>query len=566
MFDSSLVPIPSLKGKIFKKKIRNINYVYYEYEDNYSPDHKYSLPKRTSIGRICDADTTMMYPNANYHRFFPTETATSSTKRSNMLSIGTYVVIDKILDEYDLKDILRSVIGAKYGLFLDLMAYTIVCEDNAAQYYPKYAKNHPLFSDDMHIYSDSTISDFLKQVTTDNSIDFLNQWNSKADNKDKIYISYDSTNKVSQEGDVSIVELGHSKNDKTENIFNYAIALDITNRKMLFYEKYSGSIVDVSQLKMMIDKALSFGYTNIGLILDRGYFSISNIYYMDDHDIDFIIMVKGMKKLVREIILSNKGKFEQFNDNYILKYSLSGTTIERLVFPRDEESRYVHLYYNGYNAAIEIEKFMQEIENMEEDIKKYIGEDHSFPDKYYDYFDIIYWHEGKEDQRIEGAIRKKKSIDEEIALCGYFCIISSDEMDAKQAIDLYKSRDESEKLFRGDKSYLGNAAERVHSYESFNSKIFVEFVALIVRQRIYTYLSDRMKELGKKVNYMTVPAAISELEEIKIIRYGNNASYHLDQAITKTQNEILEAFGIDSVYIKKKITEICKEIDEIDNK
>ena len=566
MFENSLVPVPSLKGKIFKKKIRNINYVYYEYEDNYSPDHKYSLPKRTSIGRICDTDSNMMYPNANYHRFFPTEASTSSTKRSNMLSIGTYVVIDKILDEYDLKDILSSVIGAKYGLFLDLMAYTIVCEDNAAQYYPKYAKNHPLFSENMHIYSDSSISNFLKQVTTDNSIDFLNQWNSKIDSKDKIYISYDSTNKVSQEGDVSIVELGHSKNDKTENIFNYAIALDITNRKMLFYEKYSGSIVDVSQLKIMIDKALSFGYTNIGLILDRGYFSISNIYYMDDHDIDFIIMVKGMKKLVREIILSNKGKFEQSNDNYILKYSLSGTTIEKLVFPRDEENRYVHLYYNGYNAAIEIEKFMQDIENMEEDIKKYIGEDHTFPDKYYDYFDIIYWHEGKENQRIEGAIRNKKAIDEEIALCGYFCIISSDEMDAKQAIDLYKSRDASEKLFRGDKSYLGNAAERVHSYESFNSKIFVEFVALIVRQRIYTYLSDRMKELGKKVNYMTVPAAISELEEIKIIRYGNNASYHLDQAITKTQNEILEAFGIDSIYIKKKITEICKEIDEIDNK
>ncbi len=35
-------------------------------------------------------------------------------------------------------------------------------------------------------------------------------------------------------------------------------------------------------------------------------------------------------------------------------------------------------------------------------------------------------------------------IDEEIALCGYFVIITSEKMDAADALDLYKSRDASE--------------------------------------------------------------------------------------------------------------------------
>ncbi len=47
-------------------------------------------------------------------------------------------------------------------------------------------------------------------------------------------------------------------------------------------------------------------------------------------------------------------------------------------------------------------------------------------------------------------------INEEIRLCGYFVIITSEKMTAAQALELYKSRDASEKLFRGDKSYLGN--------------------------------------------------------------------------------------------------------------
>ena len=54
-------------------------------------------------------------------------------------------------------------------------------------------------------------------------------------------------------------------------------------------------------------------------------------------------------------------------------------------------------------------------------------------------------------------------------------------MSAKEAIELYKSRDTSEKLFRGDKSYLGNKSIRVYSEESARAKILVEFVAMILR-------------------------------------------------------------------------------------
>lgn len=39
-------------------------------------------------------------------------------------------------------------------------------------------------------------------------------------------------------------------------------------------------------------------------------------------------------------------------------------------------------------------------------------------------------------------------------LCGYFAIISSEKMEAKDAIGLYKNRDASEKVFRAYKVYL----------------------------------------------------------------------------------------------------------------
>lgn len=49
----------------------------------------------------------------------------------------------------------------------------------------------------------------------------------------------------------------------------------------------------------------------------------------------------------------------------------------------------------------------------------------------------------------------------------------------------------SEKLFRADKSYLGNRVFRVASEEAANNKIFTGFITLIIRSRIYTALKDK---------------------------------------------------------------------------
>jgi hypothetical protein len=128
-------------------------------------------------------------------------------------------------------------------------------------------------------------------------------------------------------------------------------------------------------------------------------------------------------------------------------------------------------------------------------------------------------------------------------------------MSAAEALDLYYSRDASEKLFRGDKSYLGNKSERTYYTESTEAKIFVEFVALIVRNRIYTKLKEELERIDEKPNYMTVPAAIRELEKIEMIRQADGV-YRLDHAVTATQKTILKAFGIDANYIKRKTKEI----------
>ena len=153
-------------------------------------------------------------------------------------------------------------------------------------------------------------------------------------------------------------------------------------------------------------------------------------------------------------------------------------------------------------------------------------------------------------------------IDEDISLCGYFVIITSEKMTAEAAIDLYKSRDASEKLFRGDKSYLGNKSLRVQSSDSLHAKIFIEFIALIIRNKFHLCLKNQMLKTGKNQNFMTVPAAIRELEKIEIVRQTDH-NYRLDHAVTARQKEILKAFDMTASNIREHAIELNGDLQSI---
>ncbi|NLC74409.1 MAG: transposase [Clostridiales bacterium] len=567
MYFKYRVKIPDARGKLVRKTIKDVIYINYEYDRIYNAEKKYNIPKRTTIGRQCEDDTTMMFPNQNYLKFFPDAELPqqrSNSDRSSCLRIGAYLVIHKIIDNYGLEDICSRIIGRDSGLFLDLAVYSIIAENNAGQYYPDYAYNHPLFTSGMRIYSDAKVSDFLNSMMGNQSVGFLNEWNASRNHRERIYISYDSTNKNCQAGDIDIVEFGHAKDDRGKPIFNYSIAYDGSNREPLFYENYPGSIVDISQLQYMLERADGYGYRKVGFILDRGYFSKENIHYMDKCGYDFVIMVKGMKNLVNEMILKYKGTFEDKRASAIRGYGVDGITVKERLFPADEDERYFHIYYSGSKYAAEREAVEAKIERMSKQLDKLKGRPVKIDPSYEKYFELIYAHEGEEDEVFLIAREKTDVVDKEISLCGYFVIITSKRMTAGEAIELYKSRDGSEKLFRGDKSYLGKRSMRVHSDESMDAKIFIEFVALIIRNKIYSMLKDEMQRSGRKANYMTVPVALKELDKIEMVRHLDGI-YRLDHAVTAMQRNILKAFAIDIPYVKckaKVISDVLHDSEE----
>ena len=560
MYLDFLVKIPFVQGKITRRKKKDVVYIEYEYDRIYDPVRQYTFPKRVTIGKLSETDPELMQPNQNFLKFFPDAELPETknrTSRSTCLRVGAYFVLRKIIEEYNLVEFLGGYFEqCDLGLFLDLAVYSIIAENNAAQYYPDYIYNHPLFTNGMKQYSDSTVSDFLNSVADDQSIGFLNSWNETRNHREKIYISYDSTNKNCQAGDIEMVEFGHPKVDVGQPVFNYAVAYDTHNQEPLFYEKYPGNLNDISQLQFMLDKAFGYGYKKIGFILDRGYFSCENIQYMDKCGYSFVIMVKGMASLVNELVLEHKGTFESKRVNNIYEYGVYGKTVKHRLYAGDKKERYFHLYHSISKESAERAGIENRLNQMTLYLKKYQNKVKEFGPGFEKYFNLHY------DEKTQAFVLPEERcsvVERELDLAGYFCIITSEKMSAKEAIELYKSHDTSEKLFRGDKSYLGNKSIRVYSEESARAKIFVEFVAMILRCKMYTKLKEEMKKLEKKPNYMTVPAALKELEKIEMVRQLDNV-YRLDHAVTANQKTILNAFGLDANHIKYYASELSKEL------
>ncbi|ERK52537.1 transposase, IS4 family [Eubacterium ramulus ATCC 29099] len=561
MYLNYVVDIPKIKGKITFRNKGKARYVYYECDRIYDPSKQYTTVKRVTIGKISDDDETKMRPNENFRKYFPEVDVPESladSERSSCLKAGTYMVINQVVKNTGLNQKLEDVFGAKAaGMILDFAAYSIITESNAAQYYPDYAFNHPLFTEDMKIYSDSTLSEFFRSINENQRQGFLDKWNEERNHRERIYVSYDSTNKNCEAGNISMVEYGAAKVDAGLPIFNYAAGYDLNNSEPLMYEKYPGSINDVSQVQFMIEKVKGYGYRNIGFILDRGYFSKENLRYMDNNGFSFIIMVKGCKEFIRDLIRKHKGSFESDWGHQISEFGVYGKTVQTFVYAADTKKRYVHVYYNAAKAAGERSRLEENIREMQNYLARFQDTEHEFGPMFHKYFHMHY---NKETGHFVYGEPNLLVIREELDLCGYFAIISSEKMEAKEAIGLYKNRDASEKVFRADKSYLGNNCLRVASEESASTKIFIGFIALIIRCKIYQALKNKAKELVKKPNYLTVPAAIRELEKIEMNRQLDKV-YRLDHAVTNTQKVILDAFDIDAAHVTYKancISEVLK--------
>ena len=561
--------------KLFK---RNDNkYVYHVINSTYIPARKYNKDVKKCIGKLCDDDSSSMWPNENFELYYPGIIAATAIlpeppALSDTLRVGTYAVLRHIAKQEGLTQILENVHGVEdAGRIFDIMLYLITAQSAAFVHYEPFMRSHLMES--CEIISDVTISKLLKEaVGEDNRHEMLRQWNkSHSSDANMIYIGYDSTN-FPCEGEISLAEFGAAKEDESRPQVNLAITVSQKDTTPLDYEVYPGSIVDMSECAYMLQRMHDYGYRNVGFMFDRGYYTEPNFQYLDGKRFDFIMMAQEDTVFIRDLISEHAEKLKNDTSLFIVNHDVSGITVRRTLYGRE---RFFHLYYDDVKASISRRQLQSRIGALKVSLDKLVN---TKLRKNASLSDYDAWFEleiseiteqkkskkqsskstGKDcgdDKKIKvltGYALKQEVIKKQLDSYGFFCIVASKEKDCCAVLENYRGRDNIEKFFRSIKWGMDFKTPAVHSDEAAEGKIHLMFLAGILRNRLLQ-ISRRIKVETKNRRSFTVPGIIDQLEMIECTRTPQN-TYTRRYALTARQKTILNALGMSEQSIDNEIT------------
>jgi hypothetical protein len=110
---------------------------------------------------------------------------------------------------------------------------------------------------------------------------------------------------------------------------------------------------------------------------------------------------------------------------------------------------------------------------------------------------------------------------------------------AKEALEIYRTKDVVEKSFDDLKNHLDMKRLRVHTASAMDCRIFLQFIALIYISSIRNTIQS-----DKKLKYFTAREVLEEMETISRIKYSNRYG-QLFTETTPLQRHIMQTFGIE---------------------
>lgn len=530
-------------------------YVYATSEKRYVSDKKYNNNKRVCIGKMIDNE--YMMPNDKFSDFYPDieiDELAEETELSDVVKVGTTFLIDHLFKNTQMDELLDNVFPSYSRYYQDLVTYNLITEDNVMQYYDTFTFEHRIVGDTA--ISDTSISRILKDTDREGIELFLRAWNQVHKNIEAVYVSYDSTNINTTAEGIEMAEYGHAKEDNDIPIVNYSAAYDQNRSIPLFYETYPGSIIDNTQCDLMVEKAKEYGHENVGFILDRGYFSASNIKHMTKKGYEFILMSKGNAKFVREAVEEVRLAIRLSVKYYIAEHEVYGTTVKRKLFNEDK-TRYFHIFYDDVRAAHEREVYLGRLKKMEETLEKKVEKKLSRKEELRSY-EKYYLLKFDDNGYLLSYKRRDSVIQKEIDKLGYFVLITSEKMEATEALSKYRDRDAIEKLFRTIKSLLGMDTFRVHTTESMEGKCFLSFLGAIIWNEMYL-ATKPLKVEEKDRKHYTVPAIMKEMEKVFITKDAKG-NYRRKYALTAKQKKILKAFNLEEKNLDSYIRQVSPSL------
>jgi transposase len=188
---------------------------------------------------------------------------------------------------------------------------------------------------------------------------FLNSW-VKNFSSDKSLI-YDITS-LSIASKISYAEWGYNRDQDNLAQVNLGIVISEKERLPVYYKLFAGSINDVKTLKGLIEELKVLGLKGFQFILDKGFYSYTNLELMQENNIDYLIALSFSTNLAQNIISRYSLK---------IKDPLRAKKFEdKLLFVAEEEIKMgrlklkVFIFYDEKSYSEQMDLFLKRLSDI----------------------------------------------------------------------------------------------------------------------------------------------------------------------------------------------------------
>jgi len=219
-------------------------------------------------------------------------------------SYGNIYLLEEISKSIGLHDVLKDCYPDIYKKILANSFYEIIGESK--NYLFRHFQDEHFFEDVKTMYSSDVSELHLTLGTNEQSkFEFTKKWIEKVNPQDGIYYDITSFSSYSTKND--FVEWGYNRDKENLPQINLGMVCCKKTGLPFFYNVFPGSIVDVKTVKNFIKYLKIYKLQEMFLILDKGFFSASNICELieSDRNLSLIIPLPFTLKLSKELIATN---------------------------------------------------------------------------------------------------------------------------------------------------------------------------------------------------------------------------------------------------------------------
>jgi transposase len=512
------------------------NGIEYWYEETpyYDKEKKQIRHKSKYLGRNVDGQPVRM-------RSAPDEIKEMAKKKTasikSSFDYGSIFVLQAIMEELNLNRYLEILLPSLEVSMVRALAFNRIIRPTAMKNVDSWYEGTALALESPQInLTGQRVSELLCRLGESNIPDrFMSQLVKGTGTKNTLI--YDITSLSSYSQLINLLEYGYNRDGESLPQINMSLILDKDKGIPVMYDIFPGSISDVSTLSGTLKKIKAHGIQNYVAVMDRGFFSLSNLLELMGDKISFIMAAKLQLNDLKQLMIEAQKDIDDVK--YLHKFSKYPIFAKPITYNLDSIEVHGYVYYDPKLEQTEKQTLLSRLHDIREELLKVRLNKNSnsyavFKENAHGFGNFFDWH--VIDNRFDVAV-KQNAVAQRMNKMGKYILFYSGDFDWMECLSLYREREEIEKSFKALKNELDILPLNTHSEKTTRGFIFIAFLGLIIRTRLMNMMRD-----AEILDKYSVELLLLQLEKLRKIALADGQIFVTE--MTKKQREIFQALNL----------------------